>query len=353
MSILYRFFFVTICVFVIKKYWSGTNIILKKSIAVIIFYWTLYLLKAIFETLFGFESNETGILDFWIFAFLLCFLPMFPLLTFFSLNTLNLAKKILFGLAIFVNVFALNNNLKLASSDILTRFNANDILNPITYGQTGLILVIISFSYFLNTKSRFKFVFILLMCAGIINIGLAASRGPVILLFLTLGFYIFSNFKKQTFVKFITVFIIIYFVGNYFKDYIFIFDSLIQRIEGTNGDELRTTLLNDSWITFIKNPVLGGSAIGEYAHNIFFASIEVLGFLGGILILFIYKNAIRDCYVLIKNKSTDWISLLVIMQLGAALMSGAIWNGFLFWPLLALISNLYYHRHLYSQNIDN
>ena len=76
--------------------------------------------------------------------------------------------------------------------------------------------------------------------------------------------------------------------------------------------------------------------------------MESIGFLGGVLIFIIYINAFKESKKLVRIRDTDWVALLLVMQLVAALTSGAIWNSFQLWALLALVTNLYRNRNLYA-----
>lgn len=322
---------------------------MSASRVVLLIFWFLYFIKTLYETSFDPETSQSMIPIFWLFAFFLCFLPMLPLSTTINLVTINYAKKILFLLAVLVNILSLQKNMKEVSKEILTRFNGNDIINPITYGQTGVVLIILSFSYFMNHNSKYKFIYIIFIGMGLANIGLAASRGPVITLFLILVFYIISNLKNKQIFNFFFLALTLGLLGWYFRGYLFVFDSVIQRLDTTSSDEERNNIIAESWSRFSSSPIIGSNAIGEYAHNIFFGSLEAIGIIGGVLILIIYVNAIKESFALVRIKSTDWIALLVVMQLCAALLSGAIWNGFVLWPVLALSANLYLQRSLYAE----
>jgi len=320
-----------------------------KSIAIIIIYWILYFAKAIYDTAFNPETDQSMVPEFWMFSFFLCFLPIFPLITTINNTTLNYARKATFILAILVNILGLTHNIMSISQDILTRFLANEILNPITYGQTGVILIIMSYTYLINQNERYKYIHLLFIGLGIINVGLAGSRGPILQLFLVLVFYFIYNFKKARKLNLLTIFLGVFIVGLYFREYLFIFDSVVERILTTSFEEERTAIYAESWSKFMANPFFGSNVMDEFAHNIFLGSLQSMGFLGGILMLIIYKNALKESIALVKIKSTDWVALLLVIQLISALMSGAIWNGFIFWSLLALVTNLYYHRDMYSE----
>jgi hypothetical protein len=349
-SIIYRAIYVVICVFVIIKNWIKVKDKpkLTVSICVILLYWFLYLNKALFNTLFNVKYSGGELVTYWIFVFLLSVLPIFSLYTVINRRTLNYAQNLVFALAIGINIISLKNNLTMSSDTIVTRFTANEILNPITFGQTGVILVILSLLSLINQKRVYKYINVIFIIIGLINIGYSNSRSPFIELILVLIFYLGFNIKKEWILRLVLILLPIISILIYFSDYLILFNNVLDRISGTSGDEERPLIYAESWGRFISNPLIGTNAITEYAHNIFLASLEALGVMGGILMLIIYINAIKASIKLVRIKSTDWIALLVIMQLVAVLVTGAIWNIFIFWSLLALLANLYNMRYLYS-----
>src|SRR5665647_1272906 len=119
-SIAYRVAYLIVTLFVIKKYWiAGRTVVLNNSIKIIFIFWCLYLIKGYYDTVFAHETIQELIPRFWEFGFLLCFVPIFSLIISVNRTTLNYARATVFFLAIFVNIFSLINNIKLASQDNL------------------------------------------------------------------------------------------------------------------------------------------------------------------------------------------------------------------------------------------
>ncbi len=346
-SIAYRFIYILIGLAVVFKYSFSRKVIISKPLRVILFFWFIYFIKALFDTLNNHELPYEYILQFWTFSSLLCFLPILFFIPLINQATLNYARKLTFALAIFVNIFAFNNNFSSLIQGIITRFNANTILNSITYGQTGVILIIMSLTYFYSTK-KYRFIYIGLIILGLSNIGLAAARGPFLQLFAVVTVYFYFNFKKLRYSGLFALISLLVIISYYFSEYLFIFDSVYSRLTNTNeSPELRNILFSNSWNEFLNNPLFGGRAITENAHNIFLGSLEAIGIMGGILMLIIYKNAYRAIKKLVRIQSLDWIVLILVMQLFGALTSGSIWDQWILWPMLGLVSTLFYNRSLY------
>ena len=346
-SIAYRFIYILIGLVIVFKYSFSRRVIISKPLKVILFFWFIYFIKALFDTLNNHELPNEYILQFWTFSFLLCFLPILFFIPLINKSTLNYARKLTFALAIFVNIFAFYNNFSSLTQGIITRFNANTILNSITYGQTGVILIIMSLTYFYSTK-KYRFIYIGLIILGLLNVGLAAARGPLLQLFVVVAVYFYFNFKNQRYSGLFALLTVLVVIGYYFSEYLFIFDSVYSRLTNTNeSPELRNVLFWNSWNEFLNNPLFGGRALTENAHNIFLGSLEAIGIMGGILMLIIYKNAYRAIKKLVTIQSSDWIVLILVMHLMAGLTSGSIWDNWILWPLLGLVSTLFYNRRLY------
>ena len=349
-SIAYRFIYILIGLTIVFKYSFSRRIVFSKPLKVILFFWVIYFIKSLFDTAYNNELPNEYILQFWTFSFLLCFLPISFFIPLINKATLNYARKLTFALAIFVNIFAFYNNFSSVAQGIISRFNANTILNSITYGQTGVILIIMSLTYFYSTK-KYRFIHIGLIILGLVNVGLAAARGPFVQLFAVVAVYFYFNFKNLRYSGLFALFALLAIIGYYFSDYLFLFDSVYSRLTNTNeSPELRSQLYTNSWNVFLRNPFFGGRAITENAHNIFLGSLEAIGIMGGILMLIIYKNAYRAIKKLVTIQSLDWIVLLLLMQLFSALTSGSIWDHWILWPLLGLVSTLFYNRKLYFFN---
>ena len=103
----------------------------------------------------------------------------------------------LFILAIIVNILGIDNNLNSVGVEGQTRFSANEYLNPISYAQAALVLIILCSSYLLQSKRRYLVPYISLIVLGIINIALASSRGPVLALVGCGSFYLFVVARKR------------------------------------------------------------------------------------------------------------------------------------------------------------
>lgn len=344
-SIFYRAFFVLVCIIIITTYSIKKKIFNQNYILFI--FWFIYLCRGFYDSTLNPQSIKSMILMFWLFAFFLAFIPMIALLASINIRTLLNAKKLFFVLAVIVNVLSLINNISLIFEGNITRYMSNQLINSITYGQSGLALVIISFSYFNTNLNKSRYLFLIMILLGLVNMTLASSRGPIIELIIVSLVFLISNANKFKFRYLIFIPPLFYLFFSQYSEIINV-SNVIDRLNSTNLEEERINIFMDSWNRFIDSPIIGSRAIGEWAHNIFLGSLESLGIIGFILMIIIYKNSIKRSFVLVKYSSTNWLALLLIMYLVSALVTGGIWNSIILWALIALNSNLYYNIKFYK-----
>jgi O-antigen ligase len=350
-SVPYRAFYFFICVLTIFHFKWGNKIkIIFVPILIFIF---LYLFRSLFDSISLYGSVKMFLVDYWLFAFLVGFLPIFPLLFKINLATLERTKLILFILAIFVNILGFSYNYASFSQESVGgRFLANETLNQISYGQTGVVLIIMFLSFFFNKDFKWKIFMFPFLGLGLINVALAGSRGPMIELLLVVVFYALINFKKIGVknIFFSVVFLIS--LGFYFSEYLIFFDTVFDRIQETklnqgSESEERFFLFQDAFARFMENPLFGYRAIGVYPHNLILESFMALGIFGGLLMIIITLIAFRNCFVLIRIKHTNWIGLIFLMYVVSTFISGSIWNSFEFWSLLGLSFSLVQNKDIY------
>jgi hypothetical protein len=302
----------------------------------------LYFIRSIYDTLFAYDIPNSTLVDFWLFAYFIGFLPFFTLLAQVNILTLAKARYYLFILTILVNVLSFLSNYGSLNSEIYgARLLGNEIMNEITYGQSGVIMVIISLCLYYDKLIKYNFLLFPLICLGLFNIALAGSRGPFIELIVTISSFFIFNFRKIGIWNVFFGFLVMIFIGLYFKDYLIFFDTTLDRLNDTtfnNGSESeeRYYLFQEAQNQFFNNPILGYRAIGIYPHNLILESFSSLGILGGVILIIITFQSIILSINMIKNPSLNWIGLIFLLHIVSTFISGAIWNSFEFWTLLGL-----------------
>lgn len=347
----YRGVYFLICIIAICQFkWNYKVNYYFLPVLVFIF---LYFLRSLYDSLFRYDELKKQLVDFWLFAYLMGFFPILPFLFKINIKTLDRAKLFSFVFAIIVNILGFKNNYNAFSEEKLGgRFLGNEILNQITYGQTGVVLVILCLSYFYDQKTFGKLAMLPLIGLGLMNVALAGSRGPMIELSLSIICFIIINFKRIGIVNLSIALSFFTALGIYFSDYLIFFTTVLDRLQGTgfnqgSESEERYFLFTDAWDRFSANPIFGYEGIGAYPHNLILEGFMALGIIGGVLMIYITIISFRNCIALVRIKSTNWIALIFLMHLIGTFISGSLWNSFEFWSLLALSFVLYQNRKLY------
>jgi len=352
----YRALFLVLCSTVLFSPRLRKTIKVHKDFIPILLFWFFYYIRASYDTAFHLDDIKMSISDFWLFAFLLSFYPMLPLLCKINLSTITTAKHFVFFMAIALNILSIAHNYSALTTMNLSRFKSNEILNPITSGQIGAILTIMSFTYLYKKTTWIMFSLIALIALGVANVFLAASRGPVVQLVIMLLVFILLNIKRIGYKKLSFLLFLFTCLSIYFSDYISLYNTIMKRLEGTGlsqsgSDQARYILFTGAWDQFLSHPLLGdfieGRIYGGYPHNIFLESLMALGVLGGIAMIYIFVSAFRNSTSIMKFSSTDWLGCILIMQMVAQLTSGSIYSSFAFWSLIAVISNIKNNIALY------
>lgn len=356
-TIPYRAFYLIVCILTFTHFRWGTKI--NRYFIPIIIFILLYFLRSLYDSITQYQTIKSYIIEFWLFAYLIGFLPMFVFLFKVNSVTLDKSKLVLITIAIIVNILGFKNNFgALNEASLGGRFTGNEILNQISYGQTGVILVIMCLSYFFNQSRNIKLILLPLIGLGLINVALSGSRGPMIELSMAIFFLVMFNFKKIGVVNIFIMLAIFVGLGIYFSDYLIYFNTVIDRLQETSfnqgsGSEERYYLFKEAWEQFLINPVFGFKAIGIYPHNLILESFAALGIIGGILMIYITIIAFKYCFELIRDDSTNWLGMIFLMHIIGTFISGTISNSFEFWSLLALSFSLNQNRIVFQNNKIN
>jgi hypothetical protein len=78
---------------------------INKKVFLISFFWFLFLIRFLYETIFNSDVIQLPLSDYWGYIFLGCLLPMFAFLTTIDKRNLDNALPIVYALLLFVNVF--------------------------------------------------------------------------------------------------------------------------------------------------------------------------------------------------------------------------------------------------------
>lgn len=220
-------------------------------------------------------------------------------------------------------------------------------LNPILVSRVGAVFYILLLHNILLKKIKVKlYLYVVGFVLAITLILLGSSRGPLltcILLSIIMLFFNLKNSKTQN--KFIVLFgISVVLIGlNYL---ITTYSESIGLINRLNESLLSQSDFNygrdyhfEAAINqFINNPFFGDKIFdnysGFYPHNLLLESFMALGFFGGLIFAYL---SIVNIFKGFKKNITNIYIMFVCFTL-FVFTSGAIWNSFEFWILLAVIN---------------
>ncbi len=318
---------------------------INKKVFLVYFFWLLYLIRFLYETIFNSHKIQLSLSDYWGYIFLGCLLPMSALLTTIDKKVLDKCLPILFSLLLFVNVFGLVNNQGFLFEEANEmRAEANIGLNSISFATCAISLIVVSL--YLRNKFKFKILIWLSIILAIVNIGLSASRGPILQLVVVGLLYLFMNTKKVNpkyiFLGIISFSGIIYYLSEKFN----FLSVLIARFttsqsEFGGSDYERTMYIEGAWNQFKNSPLIGDSVevrpYGIYPHNMLLESFMSLGIIGGILCFAILIIAFVKALQLLKDKEVSWLVILFLFSFIATFTTGSIVNNFKFWTFISFV----------------
>jgi len=198
------------------------------------------------------------------------------------------------------------------------RFMANELLDPIIYGNLALSLLIVLFVLYergrcLVYNMRMFFLFLL----GLVSLVMSNSRGPIVAIaFLTI-IWLLKNANLKRIIMFfglsivglsLLVFILRYFEESFNSTFIERITSIVK-FDGTNKTGRDSfyiqglDMFSNHW--FIGRSILfiSGDLEGGYAHNFFIEVLMSTGIIGGATYLFTHSILIYQAVTLIGKES--------------------------------------------------
>ncbi|MBW8523158.1 O-antigen ligase family protein [Chryseobacterium chendengshani] len=217
-----------------------------------------------------------------------------------------------------------------------SRLTGNVGLNPISYGEVGAKSIILGGFLFVRSRKLFmKIIVIAVILLGFATLGRAASRGPLLSLFIVTFFY-FIAARKNPVVAILTflfscVFIIVF--QQYIIDLLgFLSPTLKLRVEASlyeNDSSDRGELFIGGINQFLDHPLFGNyfvlypeSGKGINTHNMIIDVFMSLGMIGGLLLIVLMIKGIASSYKIIKMRSSiNWIACLFVFSVISSMVS--------------------------------
>jgi O-antigen ligase len=233
------------------------------------------------------------------------------------------------------------------------------------YGQTGCALALISiFGFMNNKKSVLRILFIISFILGMVSIGRAGSRSPVIALITVSIFYLIARggiFKivligiSVVSVIFILINQIIAFLDSIGSSLTVRLTSMIVE-KDTSG---RDAIYQNTWNLIKESPFFGsfyvirsGVGAGGYPHNFLLEVFLATGLFGGIPFLILLVISIYRSFKLIRNRHQScWIVVLYLQIIVYGMFSTGLYSSQDFWVLLFFIISM--NKIIFQKNRVN
>lgn len=351
----FRAAYLLIALYLIITVNTNNNKISKGGMALILF-WILYSARMIFDMAFrgvtlGFMSN------FYVcsFAFGSCFFPMLAVIlnakyidikgVFFTVFKLVvLSNAIILAIVIYqtgslsMELFSTRMNIKAGEEEF--------VINTITIGLFGNYLFVISIYGLLMVKLKtIKMKFFVAFCVilGMFNVLLAASRGPLITMFLVVIFMFYYKYrtsvkKKISILKFVLIaavsitFFTITGLLNNITDRFVLFnriETLKDNLERGEKEE-RNYEYASALRQFYSSPIVGDRFTtridSTYPHNIYLEILMAMGLIGAIVFLKVHYEIYKRTRYLFKVKDDTLLFILAVLLIVflSAMTSGGI-----------------------------
>jgi len=313
-------------------------------------FWTLYTIRFVYDAYIrDMPMAMTTYDDLLFYIFGMCFIPMVAMLLYDNLRVM--ASAITASLAVLGGTCMA---ILLVSRDLLYsdfgRLRVEGGLNQITLGHLGVSLVVLCLFLLFAHKPILRvprFILAALIVLGLLVVGLASSRGPVLALVVLFPLLIFFAIRQGTRLRTVGVVVIVAIgiplgasavkgLGSNIEERI-----LATAGQAESGSESRLDLWQSAWEDFANYPLIGRALEGRYEmypHNLILESFMATGLLGGVAFVWLLLAGLRAALSLIAN-STDqaWLGFLYIQMTVYGFFSGALWSHFGFWYMLAAV----------------
>ena len=309
------------------------------------FFWGLYGLRMAYEAVFNSAELVFPTYYYIAYAFGICIGPTLGFLQPMSLRVKQLAPWFLWGLALTANLAGLL--FRRGAMMISERLYVTELLNPISYGQCAVTLILLATFLALHTRGLVR---LLLLAASVVPgffvLALSASRSPVLSLgagMCLLAYNGIRNGANWRVMLGLVSGVIVAVIG--FRVLLASESMLTSRVQDTyedlkfGGEIDRFMLWNEALHQYRTSPVVGvGLEIrgSGYPHNLTVESLLTLGVVGCVLFLWLQFSTLRDSFRLLRTVDSAWLPLLAIQFLMLSMFSGGLYCSPEFWGIVML-----------------
>lgn len=309
--------------------------------------WLMYLVRISAETVFYPDRLIFPSYYYWAYSFGVCFGSTLAFMRPLSERTLRLAPWFVWGLALIANLAGLIFRRDEMAID--ERLNVTELLNPISYGQCAVALILMS-AYLILHVRKTRTMALIAVCAvpGFFVLAITASRSP--LLSLLAGMCLVSyhgikrgaNWRTMLGVAVLSVALPIG-LGFLFESGSALTNRISLVYEGlqSGGEIDRLILWKSAFGQYLGSPLFGQGLeiIGSgYPHNITVETLMIMGPVGCFLFLWLQFCFLRDVGNLLRVNSAAWIAILAVQYLVLSMFSGAFYCSPEFWGVTLMMA---------------
>lgn len=342
-TIPFRVMVIIVSLFVVFQNWH-TKVSLRGPFGIYVSFWVLLIIRMIYDmhirTDFSISPSEIRMQ--WIYTFGVCIFPAYSLAKCWKKIDLALAFELCFwGVLAYLYIQLINQPDLFSSKGHTGRTYGNIALNSISYGHSGVTIILLALATMRNVKYFWqRLLLILLIIAGFIITINAASRGPIVALVFCLLIYYYAKQKSNTIsiIVLFPLFVLFVLLSDYIWEFITqMSPTMAERLslsgdvnqyeEYTNG---RSDLFAYAWNKFLENPFFGYSygivsnkGHVDYSHNTILDAFMATGFIGGMMYIYILFVSMKMAFNTIRyHRELSWLALLIIQAIVKYQFSG-------------------------------
>ena len=309
------------------------------------FVWFLYLLRLLYETLYNQASLSRPAWEFWAYAFGVSFFCFLGIMRRVDERTSRLAVWLIWGMAFSTCVLGLiTQRAQLSISE--ERMSGNKILNPISYGQTAVTMILMS-GYLALHARKVKTVVLLVVATvpAFLTIAASASRSPLISLAIGMILLTVHGVNRGIGWKVALGVLVSATLLPVGLQYLLESGStLTTRIFETYdayrvGEVDRFLLWGQCFDEYLHSPLIGSGlelSLGIHPHNLILESFLTMGLLGGGAFLMLLVDSLRHGYRLLNSTEAGWMPLIFMQFFALSLFSGQLWGSMELWAIMLL-----------------
>ncbi|QDP85839.1 O-antigen ligase family protein [Chryseobacterium sp. SNU WT5] len=350
-TIPYRAFALCVMLLVVSLNIKRSVFPISLPLLVLILYWFFLIIRIFSDIYMRTDYFLTDTSQLWLYIFGICLAGLYSTIK--SFDHINTEKAFYFvwaGVILMLTLTLFSNQALLTNTNNEYRVDANVALNTISYGNYGVLGLLLSIYILINKKvNKFWKIFaILSIILCVYSVLRSGSRGPILAFLLVVLFWFFSKGKnlKTGLVILALSFSVLYLLQDFILSLMGEISPVIEvrlreSLEG-GVDDGRSRLYDDAINIFLNHPLFGhqfaifdGQGGYAYAHNLILDSAMALGVLGALAMIYIIFSALKVCYKNIHyNKKYYWVSLILLQQITILMVSGTFYQDQLLSVLL-------------------